>query len=1308
MYIIYDFEIITFTTKIFCFLHRLLAMNTSFSFLFFILSCFVFGQNASKIDLNWEFTPISITDTDNIAVPHFQASLFFYDAVEKSIFCNHKMMVNREINENSLNISKVQTTPIDITQLGMLDKNKIPASINAKIFTSKARDKFYSILTFSPIIKTNEGYFKVISLEYSFTNANIAKLNTSVQNESGIYNSVLASGDWYRFYVEKSGVYKLSKSFIEQLGINLTNIDPRNIQIYGHGGKMAPLANSINYDYDLVENAIQVVGESDGVFNNEDFILFYAEGIKNWNAESLTHNNLYADKSYYYIRIGNNQGKRIAETIQPSAPSTLNITTYNGYYFHEEDDINIGRYGRKWFGEQFGIQNSRNFSFDIPNIVAGSSIQTTISVSAASFASSSFSISANNQPIGNVGLQSICTQSDCNSFYESTLNTNIAAQNSINIELNYNNNGLPNGRGYLDYIILRTTENLLGTNNQYTFRNNNVGSQAGIGNYQISNASTISQVWDITDIYNVSSYSNANNASNFNFKVPLGEIREYTTVVATDFYAPLVDNTSKVSNQNLKGTIFLNQNNTFQDVDYLIITTNELANEAERLAQFHRNYSQLNTKVVTLDKIYHEFSSGKQDIAAIRNFIKYVYNNASSENKKVQFVNLFGHTSFDYKDRIPNNTMVVPTYHALISFSKLFSFMSDDFFGMMDDNEGNLVHSVTSASLDIAVGRMLLTNPSNARDMVNKVLDYHDVQSMGRWRNNFLLLSDDVDKSSDISLQFSLDALGDELSTQKPYVNVHKIHLDSYVQETSSGGNRYPQAKEELLNSLTQGTLVFNYFGHGGESGLSGERIFERQDAENLQNKYRYPLFVTVTCAFSKFDNPYDLTAGEMTYTNPTGGAISMVTTTRLITVFAGGQINIFLSSFLFGYNSTEPITISEALRQAKNTYSSTAYMVFYLGDPALKLALPEPNVKLTKINDVPIENATEIINALGLVKLNGEVTDENNNLISDFNGQVAIQLFDKNIQRSTLGNDSVLSNGQLVLMDFETLGETVFRGNASVTNGLFEISFIVPRDIRIPIGNGKISFYGNRGIPSLEDRSGSSTQILIGGINENAPTDNTPPTVQLFMNDETFISGGITNESPIFLANLSDDNGINTASGIGHDIVAILDGNENNPLILNDFYETELDDFRRGKVKFPLRNIAVGLHTITFRAWDVYNNLVTAEIQFQVVGNDNITLTNVLNYPNPFVSYTQFWFTHNKAFEPLDVQVQIFTITGKIVKTINQQINNSGFLSRDISWDGKDDFGDRIGKGVYIYKLTVKATLSNQVTHKYEKLVIL
>jgi hypothetical protein len=293
------------------------------------------------------------------------------------------------------------------------------------------------------------------------------------------------------------------------------------------------------------------------------------------------------------------------------------------------------------------------------------------------------------------------------------------------------------------------------------------------------------------------------------------------------------------------------------------------------------------------------------------------------------------------------------------------------------------------------------------------------------------------------------------------------------------------------------------------------------------------------------------------------------------------------------------------------------------------------------------------------------------------------------------------------MIIPFATLGETIFRGNATITNGQFDFGFVVPRDIRMPISEGRISFYAKRNA-ILEDQTGHDSTIKIGGIDENAVADNTGPKVRIYMNDESFVSGGITNASPIFLAFLEDEHGMNTASGIGHDMIAILDGDDTNPFVVNDYYEANVNDHTRGELRFPFANLAKGLHTLTFKAWDVYNNLVTAELTFVVVGDDEMQIEKVLNYPNPFVSYTEFWFTHNRPFEPLDVQVQVFTITGKVVKTINQTIVTDGFLSRDIRWDGRDDFGDRIGKGVYVYKLTVKSSTTNKRAEKYEKLVLL
>ncbi len=1272
---------------------------------FILLYINSFAQTKDDVILDWLDKKDVYFGEFKVNAPLFSGNSYHLNSDTKTILYTLNLTQSNYSENSTVQLSNIIYETISENQLGDLTKKNIPKKTNESIIISSARGINQALLTLSPIINDGNGYKRVKSFTYNIiTNPqnNTSSRTSFTRRNTAISNSILASGDWYRFYIEKSGVYKISKSFLQSISSDLTKTNPKKIKIYGNGGRMLPLSNATYYPNDLTENAIQIIGENDGSFDNDDYILFYAEGVDTWNNESRTTNNLYDNKSYYYITTQGGDGKRISQMQSPTGSSTINISTFDDHKHHEKDLINIAHLGREWYGEAFEINNEQEFDFNFPNIDTSTPVKIQVKTASASFTNTSFKISANQQEIESTNFSPLNTNSEIK-FYTDSIRSNktFSGAENIKIKLSYNNGGIPGSKGYLDRISLVAKRKLQGYGKQFLFQYDLADSSLGIASYNLTNTTGITQIWDVTDIHNVTTIQNQNQ-STINFKAQLGEIRKYTTLDPSDYYIPLKENKTKIPNQNLKGTLLKNNQNAFQDIDYAIITPSFLSNQAEKLAAFHRSHSNLNVKVITTESIYQEFSSGKQDIAAIRNCIKYIYDNASSAEKRIKYVNLFGDASYDYKDRISNNGNIVPIYLSLKSnTSGEASFASDDFYGLMDNNEGNITSFF--GGIDIAVGRMLVNDNRQASEMVNKVLEYHDVKSFGNWKNNFVLVADDSDKASDATLQSRQNKLADIITTEKPFFNVDKILLDSYVEEASSGGARYPKARTDLFNAFEKGALVFNYLGHGGEDGLASERIWGKSDGQNLNNQYKYPLFITITCEFSRFDDPTRPTAGEYTYWNPKGGAIAMLTTTRSIGQFSAENFNDILSKNLLSYGSNQYTTISESLRISKNSNpSSSSNVIVYIGDPALMLAIPKPKIKLTKVNDIAISQPIDDFKSLAKIKLSGEITDENNNLLSNYNGELTIAIFDKIIKASTLNN-----NGFSPPMQFNTLGETIFRGSASITNGLFEFSFVVPRDIRIPLGNGKISFYSKKQ-QLLENQTGYDTTIKIGGINENAPKDNNSPKVQLYMNDETFVSGGVTNESPFLLANLEDENGINTASGIGHDIVAILDGDVSNPYILNDYYQTKLDDYTHGTLRFPFRNLATGLHTVSVTAWDVYNNPVTAEIQFVVSGDDTITLTHVLNYPNPFTTYTEFWFSHNKPYEPLEVQVQVMTITGKIVWTKNQIITTEGFLSRDITWNGRDDFGDRIGKGVYIYKLTVKSNTTNKKAEKFEKLVIL
>ncbi len=1275
-----------------------------------------FAQNTKDFSLAWTNNTSFVIGDLKYNLPQFESENFEFDESNKTIKYINAIKVDGLVSESGVTLNNVVYETIDFSVLGVLNISKISSKLDFKSFSSFARDDAYLSFNFNPIIKEGNSYKRVKSftLEYTISNS-----NKSINTINTIQNSVLANGSWHRFYVEKSGVYWVSKSFLQSLGVNVA-VDPRNIKIYGNGGRMLPLLNSVSYPSDLEENAIQFIGEEDGVFNDNDYILFYAEGVDTWNKESLTHVNQFADKSYYYVTTTGSTGKRIQPYIEPTAAPTLLLANYNGYQYHEVDLVNAGKIGRRWFGEGFNVESSQNFGFTLPNYVAGSSVAIFANFAAVSFVSTSFKVKANNVLIGTVAINA-ASGSALGS--ENILNTAFTpTSNSVSINLEYNNNGVPSSKGYLDYITLKYNAELKGYGKQFLFSNNLVETNIGVGQYTISNAANIKSVWEVTDLYNVTKLDNTQNS--ISFKLPLGQDRKFVVVDYSDIYTPLKEIDTNVANQNLKGTIFNDNQGVPKDIDYLIVTPPYLVAQAESLANFHRNNSGMIVKVVTLPAIYNEFGGGKQDVAAIRNFVKYVYDNNPSGLiiNKVKYLNLLGDASYDFKDRIKNNTNVVPIFHGFnvsqslspnnsSNFSLYSSFMSDDFFTLMGTNEGVMGVSDFDG-MDLAVGRMLVTSNVQAAEMVNKVYEYHDEKSYKRWRNNLVYYADDPDPylSGDHQLQGDLNTLADQVTVANPFFNTNKIYTDAYTQQVSAGGPRYPQAKKAFIDAIELGALVLNYYGHGNEESFAVERIFEKSDAQVLNNRYKYPLFITITCEFTRFDDPNRPTGGEYMYWNKAGGAISLLATTRQISQSVGIDLNEEIYANLFTMENNSYLSIAEAFRRAKaDVPSSNKRVVFYIGDPALKLAIPKPKVVLTKINGEDINTTTLSLQALSFATLTGEVVDENNVLISNYNGDLAVQVYDKNLNRQTLDNDGAsLPPYNQPKLDFVTLGEVIYRGNASVVNGKFEFSFVVPQDIQIPVGNARVSFYAKSATPILQDQRGYNSQIKVGGVNIAAPSDTMPPKLKLYMNDTNFVSGGITNESPIFLAFLEDENGINTASGIGHDIVAILDGDENNPYVLNDYYETETDNYKKGKVTYPFRDLAPGLHTILFKAWDVYNNLITGEIQFIVLGDGDLELEHVLNYPNPFVSYTEFWFNHNRPFEPLDVQVQILTITGKLVKTINQTIVNEGFNSRDIKWDGKDDFGDKIGKGVYVYKLTVKSSATGKKTEKIEKLVIL
>lgn len=1110
--------------------------------------------------------------------------------------------------------------------------------------------------------------------------------------------SVLATGNWFKISVAADGVYKLDVPFLNALGIT-GNIPSSALRVYGNGGGMLPESAGEKPVDDLEETALQVVDGGDGVLNGSDYVLFYGKGPDQWLKDSLskrfTHKkNLYSDRAFYFVTVGGT-GRRVAAA--PALPgATATVGSFNERYFQELDTVNFLSSGKEWYGEEFsnapGKTVSRSFVLPLQDMQAGAPATLISAVAARSVnVGSVFNVLVNGNPVQQIPVPGVSTGIYDLFAHQVQKDDVFAGPAAPTVHFIYTP-GSFNSQGWLNWFEYHGRRALnLPTGGQLAFRDwNSVGT--AVAEYLITGADAATQVWDVTDSQNPARMTGTLSAGTFRFSNDALRLREYICFSGA-FRTPQA--AGRVANQNLHATT---------EKDFLIVTYPDFLDQAERLAQFHQQRNGLRTVVVTTEQVFNEFASGAPDPTAIRDFAKlYRDRYAATWAGSGRYLLLFGRGSFDYKNRLLNNTSLVPVYESVSSLDPLSTYTSDDFFGFLDDHE-DINTGVVVNLLDIGIGRVPARSRDEARQFVDKVLEYHTPASLGPWRTNVNFIADDEDY--DLHLQ-DAESLSAAVNSVAPYLNLQKIYLDAFQQEGGSAGGRYPQANTMVNNNIYNGTLIWNYSGHGGPQRLAEEVIIDQSIVNQWNNQYRLPLFITGTCDFAPYDNPTVASLGENLLVRPKTGAIALMTTSRVVFAFSNRILNEnYLRAALQPDASNRYKTLGEAVQAGKNfTYQNFGDVgnnrkFVLLGDPAMTLGFPELKLVATRINGRSIATATDTVRATELVTLEGEVQDAAGTLQTGYSGRVYLSLFDKVRTVTTLGNDPTSSP-----VSFPDQSSVLFRGKASAVNGKFSIRFRVPRDINFQYGRGKASLYAEDGV---KEGSGYSTNIVIGSLAAGGSTDNQGPEIRAYLNDEQFASGGIVNPAPVLLVRLFDSSGINTgSSGIDHDIVATLDNNSNIYYVLNNFYETELDDYQRGKVRFQLPALSPGPHTLKIKAWDVMNNSSEYSLSFVVVESGELRLSHVLNYPNPFTTRTQFWFEHNQPGIELYARVEVFTVGGKLIKTLTRTINTPGNRSNEVEWDGRDDYGGRIGRGVYIYRLLVR-TADGKTAEKWEKLVIL
>ena len=1086
-------------------------------------------------------------------------------------------------------------------------------------------------------------------------------------------SSVLSSGSWYKIGITETGIYKIDANTLAALGIT-GSFDPRKIKVYGNGVKgILPQSNAEIRPIDLLENAIFVSGESDGSFDDNDYVLFYGTGPnkESWTDSGFEYEkNIYSDTAYYFLRIDGADGKRIETKTSAVGTPSVTVTEFDDYITFEDDRLNLISSGRGWYGAIMASGTSQSFSHQID----GLNSEVTLNLVAVSQSSepSTFDVSTGSTSIGSIPIGAVRQGIyDIKAIQGEGVFT---LPNSSTFTLDIGFDGNDSGeRGFIDYYFLTFRRNLQLYTNETDFRwNGNVG---GLIRYKVSNG-VGNTIWNVSDPINVSSQLFSAESSTAVFQSQSSQVEEYVVFSGSDFPTPFIF--GNVPNQNIRAEV---------NFDGVIVTHPSFKMEAERLAQFHRDHDGLSVNVVTTTEVYNEFSSGRQDISAIRDYARHVYQTGAT----LKYLLLFGDCSYDYKERIPNNSNFVPTYESRESFDPILSHSSDDYFGFMEESEGEWPESSAGDhTIEIGVGRLPVKTIEEATTVVDKIIHYSaSPNTLGSWRSDMTYVADDGDGNEHVR---QVERLSELIDTTYALYNINKVLLDAFVQEASGSSEKSPQASSALKTRIKNGTFIVNFLGHGNERLWMEEEILTKEDISQLTNGNKLPIFVTATCEFGRFDDPVRVSGAEDLLLSEQGGGIALLTTSRPVFASTNFTLNQAFHENIYREENGQNLRLGDVIRLTKNEglAGQVNRNFALLGDPMMSPAYPKLDIVINEIGNEP-----DTLSALEEVTFTGQIQSGGIRQ-TDFNGKLVVGIFD--IKQSFKTNGQESSPYAYLLRS-----NALFRGEATVEKGEFSFSFIVPKNISYQFKKGKMSLYA-WDVANNIDAGGSSQDFVIGGSNPTPTEDNTPPRISVYLNDPSFVNGDQVGDSPILVANIEDESGITTTqSGIVQGITLTLGDQVFN---LNDFYTADVNDFKKGTVVYPMQELEPGSYSGTIKVWDTHNIASTSTVEFTVTDEPIFFVYNPIVFPNPVAGSTTFSFEHDREDEDLFVTLIVYSPGGEVVSNRQVLFENSG-RTVEIPWAAETDSGEVLIRGVYFTRMVIRSRLDGATKEITQKIVI-
>ena len=873
-------------------------------------------------------------------------------------------------------------------------------------------------------------------------------------------NSNLSTGDWYKIAVEETGVHKISYSDLESYGIDVGNINPQYLAIFGNPAGMLPESIDEGYYTDIQPLAIQVIGDEDGVFDPQDYILFFAQKPDIWEHNDETNiyshvMNIYTQKTFYFLTVGSVEGKRI----QNEQSTYLDATAVPDYYdmliSHDMELVNPTKSGKIWLGENFSEDSEIVFNLQTVNTLQNDSNYFKVVVAAKCSEASQFEIKINGELYRTINIP---PSPDKYTKYRPFIFDSLCSVGGENIEVAFVYDK-PNdsAQAWIDYFEMELKMETGLVADQMSFR-----SSDNIGLNKVTQFNLYSELPEELKIWNVTSPMNVRElelelfSDYVSYKLKTDSLLEFHSFNGNTYYS--VEFVEQMQNQNL---------HAITSPDYLIVTHPLFLDAANQLADFHNNEGELLASVVIVDDIYNEFSSGAQDISAIRNFLKYLRENAETESKP-NYLLLFGDASYDYLNRVENNTNFVPTFESLSSSNIVTSYASDQFFVLSNmENGGEML---------LAVGRIPVSTLEGASDVVNKIQTYNSDVAPGAWINEMIFIADNGDNNLHLRHAESLIEI---VKTNTPEMNISKCYNDFFELIQTNEGPRYPEVNTIITDKTNDGLFYANYTGHGGEEGLSEEQILTKEDLFNWTNINKMPLWVIASADVAHFDDPDVISLGEDIITMNETGAIALISTSRVTYAHANFSFNKSVIEKFTDNNTQSNLRFGDLMMRSVESENDLKWVLF--GDPALKIHFPEDNVNAITLNDVEIEDYTDTISPGSFLTFTGQIIDKNDgSLQSDFNGTVNLKIFAPQYIRTTLGN-------QGPSVDIEVQDSILVEGLGTVNYGEFEIYIQLPSNYYENYGNLKLSWYADNG---TIDANGYYDQLVFGG-NPDAISEN-------------------------------------------------------------------------------------------------------------------------------------------------------------------------------------------------------------------------